>query len=380
MTETERIYNTNKRAELKHLIGNGSEINEALLMAFKELNIFTEALVKYDINDLYLSDRGNDFRTSLALAKKIDNTSVSEIISYENILFLIDELYPKSKEEIEEEERIHRETEVKEYYVFTYGKHKGKTITELTSPPDVSYCKWLLETKYKNKIKSKNKSTERKALEWWVKQTSEHKPEETKCADFKILTSGMFEGREIRSLTKPHELFHLEFLISDANPFRANYSHEKLVYIAMHLHLESKKIKEYSQNDKHIISKVAKIITDFRLKDSDIINISCFSPVYKKYGYTYHTLNNNGVDIYEHIDSVCDNFNEDYNNTPFFVIFEINNELVNTILEIYRNNNGDVKSIIIPLPKTSEEVMREVKELTEDGKYNNTDKIIKYTK
>ena len=40
----------------------------------------------------------------------------------------------------------------------------------MTSPEQVSYCKWILKTKYSNKQKSRNKSTERKALEWWVKQ------------------------------------------------------------------------------------------------------------------------------------------------------------------------------------------------------------------
>ena len=53
-------------------------------------------------------------------------------------------------------------------YVFTFGKHEGKCISELTSDKDLGYCSWMYNTMVKEK---KGRGTQKiKALRWWLKK------------------------------------------------------------------------------------------------------------------------------------------------------------------------------------------------------------------
>lgn len=53
-------------------------------------------------------------------------------------------------------------------YVFDFGKHEGKKITELTSDKDLGYCSWMYNDMVKNK---KGRGTQKlKALRWWLRK------------------------------------------------------------------------------------------------------------------------------------------------------------------------------------------------------------------
>jgi hypothetical protein len=94
--------------------------------------------------------------------KKAKKKAKDKTMSHKAVEWWLTKGYKKAVKE----GKVQKPTPAK--YVFTFGKHEGKKITELSSDRDLGYCSWL----YRDMVeKKKGRGTQLiKALRWWLRK------------------------------------------------------------------------------------------------------------------------------------------------------------------------------------------------------------------